>query len=186
MLELHMVRYDHRKHLEWLFEQMSSPKEQIMFIKTNNFNSMRDFDGWIQDNLKYFFHDFFVIETLDNEFIGFVYSYDSSMKDGHCKMTVYICEKYRNVGVGAYIGLKFMDHLFTYYPFRRIYCDVYEYNSNSFSSLTQCGLEETGRMREYRYYDGKYYDLILLTITRETFEKNLKRYIDDKRGKYEK
>ena len=54
-MELHMIRYDHRKHLEWLFEQMSSPKEQVMFIKNNNFNSIRDFDGWIQDNLKYFF-----------------------------------------------------------------------------------------------------------------------------------
>ena len=56
MMELHMIRYDHRKHLEWLFEQMSSPKEQVMFIKNNNFNSIRDFDGWIQDNLKYFFY----------------------------------------------------------------------------------------------------------------------------------
>ena len=62
MMELHMIRYDHRKHLEWLFEQMSSPKEQVMFIKNNNFNSIRDFDGWIQDNLKYFFYDFFVFK----------------------------------------------------------------------------------------------------------------------------
>ena len=169
MMELHMIRYDHRKHLEWLFEQMSSPKEQVMFIKNNNFNSIRDFDGWIQDNLKYFFYDFFVIETSDQKLVGFVYSYDASMKDGHCKMTVYIGEKYRNIGVGAYV--------------RRIYCEVYEYNSNSLNSLVQCGLEETGRIKEYRYYDGKYHDLILLTITRTTFENKLKKYIDDKREK---
>ena len=183
MMELHMIRYDHRKHLEWLFEQMSSPKEQVMFIKNNNFNSIRDFDGWIQDNLKYFFYDFFVIETSDQKLVGFVYSYDASMKDGHCKMTVYIVEKYRNIGVGAYVGLKFMYYLFKYYPLRRIYCEVYEYNSNSLNSLVQCGLEETGRIKEYRYYDGKYHDLILLTITRTTFENKLKKYIDDKREK---
>ena len=35
----------------------------------------------------------------------------------------------------------------------------------------------------FSYYDGKYHDLILLTITRTTFENKLKKYIDDKREK---
>lgn len=63
MFNFLMVRYDHRKHLEWLFKQMSSSNEQRMFLKSNIFNSIRDFDGWIQDNLKYFFHEFFIIES---------------------------------------------------------------------------------------------------------------------------
>lgn len=179
MLDFLMVRYDHRKHLEWLFEQMSSQNEQRMFLKSNIFNSIRDFDGWIQDNLKYFFHEFFIIESMDNEFIGFIYSYESELKDRHCKMTVYITEKYRNTGIGAYVGLKFMDYLFINYPYRRLYCDVYEYNTQSLNSLLQCGLEEMGRMKEYQFYDGEYYDLVLLTISREVFECRLKKLIMD-------
>ena len=68
-----------------------------------------------------------------------------------------------------------MRHVFTYYPLRRINCDVYEYNIQSLNSLLQAGFEKMGLWKEYRYYKGKHYDLILLTMTRE-------RYIE----KYEK
>jgi len=51
MKPLRLVRYDHRKHLEMLFDIMTSPEEQAMFLNHTVSNSLKDFDGWIQDNL---------------------------------------------------------------------------------------------------------------------------------------
>lgn len=180
MLEFIMLKYDHRKHLDWLFKHMASPYEQRMFIQNSVFNSFRDFDGWIQDMLKYSFHEFFMLETKQNEIIGFIYSYESDMKNAHCKITVYIAPQYRDIGIGAWAGLKFIDYLFMNYPYRNIYCDVYSYNIRSLENLKQCGMEEMGRIKEYRFYNGKYYDLVLFNISREYFDKNLKNLVSEK------
>ena len=64
------VRYDHRKHLEALFKMMMDPEEQTMFLTHSISNSLRDFDNWLQDRLKYHYHDFFVVESDKEELIG--------------------------------------------------------------------------------------------------------------------
>ena len=163
------VRYDHRKHLEALFKMMMDPEEQTMFLTHSISNSLRDFDNWLQDRLKYHYHDFFVVESDKEELIGIVYSYDHRMQDGHCKMTTYITQKWRHIGLGSMVGLDFIGFLFRFYPYRRINCDVYRYNIESFESLKQAGFEVTGHVKEYRYFNGKYHDLMLLTMSREYY-----------------
>ncbi len=175
MKELQFVRYDHRKHLDAIFQVMSDPHEQKMFMTNYVSNSLRDFENWFQDRLKYFFNDFFVIESDDGqEFIGMVFSYDQQMADGHGKVSAYIAPNFRKNGLGAIAAIQFMDYLFSAYPLRRIYCDVYAYNKDSFESLMGFGFEKMGRLYEYRYCEGAFHDLILLTITREAFYEKLK------------
>lgn len=169
MNRLKFTRYDHRRHLDLLFSWMNDPAEQVMFLTHSNCNSLRDFDGWIHDRLKFFYHEFFVVETESSQPIGIVYSYDQKIPDGHCKMAVYIAPEWR-CGFGAMAAVQMLDYLFRYYPLRRIFCDIYSYNQQSLSSTLQCGFEKIGRMKEYRYYNGSYHDLVLLTISRENFE----------------
>lgn len=168
--KLKLVRYDNRKHCDALFRYMMDQDEQIMFLTHTVSNSIRDFDCWIQDQLKYFYQEFFVLESEQEELVGIMYSYDDHIKDGHCKIGVYIVPKWRWIGTGAMAGLQLMNYLFQYYPYRQIYCDVYSYNNESFHSLLQCGFEQTGYYREYRYYNGEYYDLLLLTMSRIRFQ----------------
>lgn len=171
---LKFVKYDYQKHFSWLFEHMTDPEEQKWFLTYTAENSVREFEGWLEDRLKHYYTEFFVIED-HGQTAGFVYAYEYHIRDGHCKIGVYIAPELRNSGMGAVAGLQMMRHVFTYYPLRRINCDVYEYNIQSLNSLLQAGFEKMGLWKEYRYYKGKYYDLILLTMTRE-------RYIE----KYEK
>ena len=174
MRKLKFVRYDNRKHFDTLFRYITDPDEQKMFLTYNGDNSVREFEGWLEGQLKHFYSEFFVIEE-QGETAGFVYSYEHHMQDGHCKIGVYIAPQWRSSGMGAAAGVQMMGYMFRYYPLRRINCDVYEYNNGSLTSLLQAGFEKMGIWKEYRYYDGKYYDLILLTMTRasymEKFEK---------------
>lgn len=169
MNHLNFVRYDHRRHLEVLFSWMNDPAEQVMFLTHSNSNSLRDFDGWLQDRLKYFYHEFFVIEAEDSKPIGIVYSYEQKIRDGHCKVAIYIAPQWRN-GPGAMAAIQMVDYLFCYYPFRRVFCEIYSYNNRSLSNTLQCGFEEVGRMIEYRYHNGGYHDLVILAISREQFQ----------------
>lgn len=168
MKHLNFVRYDHRYHLELLYAWMNDPAEQAMFLTHSTSNSLREFEGWLQDRLKYFYHEFFVIQTVDGQPIGIIYSYDQKLLDGHCKVGVYVVPQWRN-GPGALAAVQMLDYLFCYYPLRRIYCEIYSYNRQSLSSTLQCGFEETGRLKEYRYHAGQYHDLVILTISREQF-----------------
>ena len=165
------VKYDHRKHLDAVFCIMTSPDEQPMFLMHSISNSLKDFDSWIQDHLKYNYNDFFIVEDENDRLIGIVYSYDHRMIDRHCKLTVYIVPECRHGGVGGLITLDFIGFLFKHYPYRRINCDVYNYNIESKTSLRQAGFEETGRVKEYRYFNGQYHDLLLFTMSRESFVK---------------
>ena len=45
----------------------------------------------------------------------------------------------------------------------------YAYNEKSLTSLLQCGFEQTGVVKEYRYFNGKYHDLVLLSVSRDDF-----------------
>jgi len=153
---------------------MTSPEEQRMFLNHIVSNSLRDFDGWLQDNLKLFYHEFFIIESDEGEVMGFVYSYDKHLQDGHCKIAMYIVPAWRNSGISAMAVFQFIDYLFRYYPLRRINCDVYNYNAESLRNIKQFGFESTGCLKEYRFYDGAYHDLELFSITRDYFMEHWK------------
>lgn len=170
MARFRFVKYDHRAHLDYLFQHMSDPEEQKMFLSHHVSNSLRDFDNWIQDRLRFFYNEFYMVESgADHTILGMVYSYEHRLEDGHAKVAVYISPEYRKNGIGAFAAVQFIHQLFSFYPFRRVYCDVYSYNTESLNSLQACGFEQTGCLREYRYLNGCYYDLLLLTITREAF-----------------
>lgn len=170
MQKLKFVRYDNRIYFDSVFMYMTDMDEQMMYLTYTPMNSVREFENWFENQLKNFYKEFFIIEN-NKEMLGFVYSYEHHVQHGHCKIGVYIVPKLRNSGIGAIAGLQLMDYIFKHYTIKRINCDVYEYNLESLLSLKKSGFEKTGIYKEYRFYNGRYYDLILLTMTREFFEK---------------
>ena len=168
---MHFIRYNHEKHMRTLFQFMMEPEEQHLFLNHHSCNSLKEFDGWLDNLLRDFYHEFFLIEDDEGKIAGIIYSYHISLENGHCYISVYICPEYQGVGVGASAGIRFLDYLFRNYPLRRIYTEVYAYNKKSLESQKSCGLTITGRIPEYRYYNNSYHDLILMTISREEFYK---------------
>ena len=71
-----------------------------------------------------------------------------------------------------------MDYLFKNYSLRKIYSPTFAYNLDSYKAQLDAGMQEEGRLKEYRYYDGKYHDLIILAITREEFYKRYSSFLN--------
>ena len=172
---LSLRKFNSKTDLDKLFDLMINTKDQMLFHGRVQFNSLEDFERWFMGNLSHAYHDFYVIsDDENNKIAGYVYSYEYRHYDGHAKVCVVMAEEYRQVGMGAIIGLRFLNELFSNYPLRKVYIDVYDYNKQSLKSNLDVGFEEEGCLKEFRYENGKYYDMHLLSLTREKFYEKYK------------
>ena len=59
----------------------------------------------------------------------------------------------------------FIDFLFRTQPLRKIYLRAPEYNLQRFASVIEVGaFRIEGRLNEHRFYDGRYWDEIILAL----------------------
>lgn len=175
-------RFNFRQDVEDMFEIMNDPNDQMLFIRKMPFNTLPDFDMWMQNNFKGFYHEFNVITDNQSsyDFLGFVYSYEYSPVDLHCKVCLVLKKEYRNMGLGGKILINFLNYLFTDYPLRKVFLTIYDYNKQSLDSNLQAGFIEEGVMKEYRYHNGKFHDLHILSMTREEFYKRFDKFLNRK------
>ena len=163
-------KFNFRTDLEDIFRLMTDSREQSLFHGRMQINSLPEFERWMVANMAQFYHDFYVIfDESSYNIVGYVYSYEYRVYDGHCKVCIVLNKQYRDVGVGAICALRFLNELFTSYPLRKIFIDVYDYNKQSLQSNIDAGFVEEGCLKECRYYNGKYYDTHILGLTRERF-----------------
>ncbi len=168
-------KFNFRTDLEDLFNLMTDSKDQMLFHGRMQINSLPDFERWMINNMTHVYHDFYVIADKSSyNIVGYVYSYEYRVYDGHCKVCIFIKSKYRDIGVGALCGIRFLNEIFSSYPIRKIFIDVYDYNKQSLASNLDAGFQEEGCLKEFRYENGRYYDLHLLGLTREAFYEKFK------------
>ena len=82
-----------------------------LIITKSDHNSMFVFSKWFEHHLETDFHDFMIFRTVDNEFVGFAYSYEFNGMDGHCKFTVAVKLDYQVTGAGGMISIQFLYYL---------------------------------------------------------------------------
>lgn len=163
---------DMERDLHSLFLMMTDD-DQYLFSTCVLCNTERDFSNWLADRLRGNFHDFYVITdgSTTGTPIGFAYDYDFSLRDGHCKLCVYVSKDYRTLGLGGIAAVSFMDLLFNSYPLRKVYSTIYEYNQQSLQSNLRFGFTAEGVVEKFRYHNGQYHSLHYLSMSRQQFEK---------------
>lgn len=116
-------------------------------------------------------HVLLVATKQDGEVVGTAYSYNAQFVDQNCFVTVYIDDKYRNIGYGAVVMALLTDYLFSYFSFRKIYLDIYEHNTPSTNAVESFGLKLEGHFPEHRYFDGKWHSMKRYALYRTEIEK---------------
>ncbi|MEX2158157.1 MAG: GNAT family protein [Dehalococcoidia bacterium] len=107
-----------------------------------------------------------VIDRVSSKPIGLAQAYDFSMEDGWTSCLGYIEPAFRVRGHGAEAGLLFADYLFSSFPIRKVYADVLEFNGSVLRTLQGIGFVVEGRRSEHGFFQGKYWDLFHLALTR--------------------
>lgn len=64
----------------------------------------------------------------------------------------------------------FLNHVFRTWPFRKLYLETPQYNLDQFASGSGRLLDEESRLRDHWYYDGQYWDHVVLSIWRERWD----------------
>ncbi|MHB8290015.1 MAG: phosphopantetheine-binding protein [Acidimicrobiales bacterium] len=110
-----------------------------------------------------------------SEPLGLVLAYQANMRSG----TVYVGVVMAARTVGSGIGIEavglFMNYLFSTWSFRKVYFEALEFTYEAFASATPELVKVEGVLGEDHFYQGRYFDKYILSISREKFI----RYFDE-------
>ena len=166
------------RDLSFVFNAMSRPEESGLFLRKVRFNSFEEFEGWFRAELERYYDRFYMIQDEQHGNIGFLYSYDYQPVDQHVHFSVYVCPECRRLGAGVEASLLFANALFSEQNLRKLYSCVYSYNEESIRCHREAGFSEEGLLKEDRYYNGRFWDTHLFSITRDEFAMRYGRLIE--------
>ena len=169
-------RYDSVRDLSHIYKVFSDYSEQYKLCSVINANSYESFPQLFERKIAANFNDFLIIE-FEDQFAGFLASYDYKVIDGHIKAMMYLEKKYRKGTIGL-AGIEFANLLFQYYNIHKIYTEVYAYNIESLNYHEHIGFKEECRLKNYKYFDGKNWDVIYYSILRDDFYEQNNRVIN--------
>ena len=88
------------------------------------------------------------IDTIEGKHIGNCMFYDIDLRDGEAEVGIMIGDKdYWGQGYGTEAMGVLLDHMFTAYPFNRIYLHTLTWNQRALNSFRKSGLRELRQVR---------------------------------------
>lgn len=121
---------------------------------------------------------FFTAEHIPSKtLVGFVYNYGSDSVDRTTYLTVFVDQQSKTRGFGIDVSILFLNYLFCHFGFRKVYSEVYAFNSHVVRIAEKAGFTIEGCLKEHRWWNGKFWDQYIYTITEHNFQSGLKRYL---------
>lgn len=132
---------------------------------------------WAQGTSAGVLVQFVVVSNRDRARVGLVTAYRANFRDGHARLAaVAFNPQSRSPLMPLGMGL-FIEYVFRCWNFRKLYMDVAEYNLPQLSSGLARIFTVEGRLRQHYYLDAQYWDKLILSILRETWEAHPKRFL---------
>jgi len=90
------------------------------------------------------------------------------------EMSLFIKSEYQGKKYGLKILEAMMEHAFGKLNFYRLEAEVIEYNERALKLVEMLGFSMEGRLRQAKYSDGKYYDILRFGILKHEFDASYK------------
>ena len=118
----------------------------------------------------------FVIETIDFQIIGMVNLVNIDWKNKNAFHGMLLGDKdIRGKGYGRDTVFTIMKYAFEELGFNRLDGSMIEYNEASLKMyIEKCGWREEGRLKQWYYRKGRYWDKILVGITKNEYYELIK------------
>lgn len=113
-------------------------------------------------------HKGFVIADLQTEsYIGQIDLFRLDWKNRSAELGLVIgVKELFGQGYGTEAIRLMQSFVFYRMNLRRLYLQVHDYNTRAYQCYLKCGFREEGRLREAHYYNGRYHDIILMSVLR--------------------
>lgn len=113
----------------------------------------------------------FIIETLDGVQIGITGLHHGRPEDRHSELGIMIGEKdYWSQGYGTDAVLTLLRFAFYQMNLNKVTLGVFDTNPRARAVYDKLGFIEEGRSREEYFQDGRYLDVIRMSVLRHEFE----------------
>ncbi len=76
------------------------------------------------------------------------------------ELMFFLKEAFRGQGFGSKMLEMILEHVFKTMNFHRLEAEVYDYNIAAQHLLQKAGFTEEGRLREAKFFQGKYHDIL--------------------------
>ena len=107
---------------------------------------------------------FSIINKETDEFMGHVSFFGADNNKTFITMGIYIAEEYRGNGYGLEAIKLSTEYMFRFHVYRSIHLEVFSYNEGAYRLYQKAGFKECGRFHNSRYFNGKFYDIILMEM----------------------
>lgn len=118
-------------------------------------------------------HAQFIVERVANTLpVGLVVAYDLNERDGLCRVGLLKFDLSAIFDPSFILGAAiFLDYLFYYWPIRKVYAESVAHNVSQFASGVDSGLLKIeGRLTDYSYRDGRYDDVLIVSLDRVVWQ----------------
>ncbi|MFN8216777.1 MAG: GNAT family protein [Gemmataceae bacterium] len=126
-------------------------------------------EEWVHKSGDRVLAQFLVVSKPEQTPLGAVHLFNPNFQDGHAQLSVARLEaETRAPKVMLGLGL-LIRYAFHCWPLRKLYMEVAEFNYPQFESGAGRFFEVEGRYRQHLYLGGRYWDQLVLAITREAW-----------------
>lgn len=134
--------------------------------------SITDEVDWVQGlGKRKLTNQVWMIVSAEGTRIGTMGLHNISWKDGTASTgAIFGVEKHRNQGIGTLAKMALLNHAFNVQNLRAILSEAVAFNIRSINYSLKCGYVEIGRIPHWIFWEGHYYDHVMLLATRATWE----------------
>lgn len=133
--------------------------------------SMSEEEEWFAQYLKQEKNKVFIIRLKDeDQSIGYMLLANIDHKNQNAEIGIHIDEEeYQGKGYGTDAMKTMLRFLFSEMNLHRVYLYVHEYNDRAIRFYKKMGFKNEGVLRDATFTEGRFYNVILMSILREDF-----------------
>jgi hypothetical protein len=120
---------------------------------------------------------FLIVRRADNSPIGAATAYQHNFQDQYAYIAAAAFDPAEHNPLVILGIAMFIDYTFKCWNFRKLYMELPAFNLDQFGRGVGRMLVEEGRLREHMYYDGRFWDKVILALYRRTWEERSARIL---------
>lgn len=127
-------------------------------------------DIWFEKHIRS--NDFlFIIHEFSSNKIGMVGLSNIDNRNRNAEFGRFMIDKkFRGKGYGREALILILDYAFKHLNLNKIYLDTFEYNNKVINLYKKVGFKQEGIKRQHIYKDGKYNNIICMSILKEDYK----------------
>ena len=147
---------------EFLYQLMN----ELEMFDDHMIGSDEDFADFFEHRLRGYYSDFYIAEDPQSkQQKGFLCAYDHRANDGHCHFDFHFLVS--DIQQQLSIVKQVLGKLFREYPLNRVFIEAGSDEPEKIAVCDELGACEQAVLKEYRYRNGHYADVRVMSLTRK-------------------